>query len=93
MKITGADLRAEAAAHNENPYYLAYALATGCKRTDEAWARDKYAGPFTEWMRDRWNDAAKKYGVGSDWIAVTITPAQMEDELAEYVSKVTEEKP
>jgi len=103
MKITGGQLQTRAKELLENPYYLAYALATGCETAGEAWKRDGYALPFTQWMRERWLEAAVRYNIASSgdavgmnshelagWTAVSISRDQICDVLAEHVTEKTE---
>lgn len=56
--MTGAELRALAERLKANPYYLAYALATGARSIEEAFKRDGGNHLYTAWNSERWIEQA-----------------------------------
>lgn len=46
-----------------NPYYLAYALATGATDPDEAFKRDGNNVGFILWNEERWVETKKRHGI------------------------------
>lgn len=64
--MTGQELQALAAARNENPYFLGYALATGADGIEAARVRDGGNHEFMIWNGRRWNETAARNGVPRD---------------------------
>lgn len=61
--MTGPELQALADSTGQNPYYLAYALATGAKTTREAYERDHGHHEYVIWNCERWYEQAVAEGV------------------------------
>lgn len=67
--MTGPELIGLAARRNVNPYYLAYALATGAQSVAEAFERDGGNHEFMAWNSERWAEQCKAEGIGREWIS------------------------
>ncbi|MDQ1077961.1 hypothetical protein [Pseudoroseomonas cervicalis] len=64
--MTAAQLVAEAARIDANPYFLAYTLATGATSTKEAWDRDGNGGRFMAWNGRRWRETMQRLGLPAE---------------------------
>lgn len=70
--MTGAELIALAKREDANPYYLAYALATGATSCPEAFRRDGGNHLFMSWNNERWNEQAKAEGLHRDVVGLQV---------------------
>jgi hypothetical protein len=68
--VTGPELKALAAAQQANPYYLAYALATGARSPYEAFRRDRSAHPYVWWNEALWCAQAAREGIPREIVAL-----------------------
>jgi hypothetical protein len=88
--VDGADLRRIATEQHVNPYYLAYAFATGVGSIDEAFKRDGGNHCFTIWSSQRWSEHAVM--IGGDRYMIAGEPGAFErhcDLLADYLNRNT----
>jgi hypothetical protein len=67
--MTGAELIARAKQLNVNPYYLAYALATGVNTPKEAFERDGGNHEFAIWNDRIWHQQAKATGETREFVS------------------------
>lgn len=67
--MTADELKAIAAEQNANPYYLAYALATGASSCKEAFDRDGGNHLFMFWNNDVWSEQARLEKTTREWVS------------------------
>ena len=67
--MTGAELIAYAKRLNVNPYYLAYALATGVPDPKAAFERDRGNHEYAIWNNRLWNEQAAAEGITREFVA------------------------
>lgn len=69
--MIGAELQALAKDAHTNPYYLAYALATGAGDCKSAFERDGSNHGYIIWNGARWNDQCRVTKTGREWVSFT----------------------
>lgn len=68
--MTGPELQALATRLHTNPYYLAYALATGAKSVEAAFKRDGGNHEYMIWNNARWAEQAKDECITRDYVSI-----------------------
>lgn len=87
--MSGPELAALAAELNVNPYYLAYALATGAESCEAAFDRDKGNHLYISWNDELWQEQADAEGVGREF--VSILEGAVDRHIALCASKIPSE--
>ena len=83
-KATGASLAEAARARVVNPFFLAYAYATGARSAPDAIERDGSVAPFIAWNSKRWAETRQRTGSGGSCCCPDCEAAHL-DTLAAYV--------
>jgi hypothetical protein len=68
--MSGPELKALADRLKVNPFYLAYALATGAESCDAAFSRDGGNHHYFIWNDARWAEQAKAEGIKRDFVSI-----------------------
>ncbi|MFK4047278.1 hypothetical protein ACI2KH_20175 [Roseomonas mucosa] len=90
--MTANELVLTAAETNQNPYFLAYALATGAADVRMAWLRDGNGARYIGWNTRCWVETRTRLGVGREASSLRLMPDHLET-LAAKVSAASPVQP